>query len=626
MTLLFAVTVTLALTVVPGYLLARGLTPHLDPLVHVAISVPISAGVLYVSALWLDVLHLRVEWAAVAASLSAFAGLWFIIRAEGGTVLPWHAVSKWDLASAACAGMGLLAIWFTGMRSVGAVPPHDDGYHHGYWVARIVETGTIDPSVVSTIDPISSDRVVAFYPLASHVEAALVRLVTGADVPTAFNLVILLGTAISLPAGLLVLTRRLVPDARWAPAAAALFGASLPSLSYAASWSGLFPQMLGLAAVPGVSLVADDYVGRRSAKALVVAGLGLAGLVGLHTIAAWFCVLVVVALSMTDRPRLSWQTRIQDGLSWFVVAALFVLPTIMALSGGWRERRQNDHAAYMPVGESLASLTLLRDYVSGPAPLAFTVLAWLGVVISLRSRRMRAWTGLAGAFSALMVATTIWRTAPVLVLTSPWYSMPDRMSPYLTYLMVPFAASILAFRWRNDSPTGASSPLAKIVVGALTLAAVTGGLSSSIPTVRGNYVDYSLVSNADRRAFTWLAIHTEPGERVLNGRADESQWLYAIAGVVTTNWAKLQYPGPEAAERDWLTKNAALGWEDRRVAADLRRLNVRFAYVGDDFFPKTDNLLSGDQLAASPYWRVAYRSGKARVFVLLPQTASQAPS
>jgi hypothetical protein len=613
---LAAAAVAIALTVVPGCLLTLALAPRLRPLAHLAAAVPVSAGLTYSAGLWLTALDLSVRWAFVPAAVAVGFSLWRLTR-HAMPALSWEPGR--DLVAAA-AGSGLfLATWFVGMRSWAAVPPHDDGYHHGYWVARIAATGSISPSAVGTIDPMSSQQVVQFYPLGTQLEAALVKVATGAQVPTVYNAVVLLGTAIALPAGLMVLTGRLRPDLLWAPAAAGLMGVAVPALGFAASWSGLFPQMVAIAAAPGAALLAERLLRRPDGPTLALAALGLAGLLGMHTTAGLFAAMVAAALVLPRPRRTRWADLLRGGLLWVSTCAVLVGPMIVLLAGGWSERQGVVPTQRVSLGESLGSLVLLREYVSGPAPLAFTVLAWTGLVLALRDRRMWSWVMLVGLMAALAVAAGVWPTRGVQLVTSPWYGMPARISPFLTALMVPLAAcTVCAAHRAGRKPPG---PLPALLAGSVVGAAVLGGLTAGASMIRTNYLSYSVVGPADLQAFRWLAQRVGPQERVLNGRADGSQWLYALAGVATTNWAKQSAPTGEAAERDWLTAHAASGWGNPRVAADLRRLNVRYAYVGDNFFPDTDNLLHGDQLAAAPSWRLAYSSGRARVFELRPPDA-----
>ena len=621
MTLVIAVITTVAVAGLPGYLLARALAPRLDPLVHVAISVPASAGLLYVSALWFNLLHLSVVWAVLLTALIAVAALWYRVRSGGGATSAWRTVPWPDLTAVLIAGLTLLTVWLAGMRSIGAVPPHDDGYHHGYWVARIMATGSIDPSVVTPLDPLTAEPGTLFYPWGTHLEAALVGLLSGADAATAFNLVVLLGTATALPTGLLVLTRRLASDSRWAPPAAALLGVTVPALSYAASWGGLFPQMLAMAALAGVALVADDYVESRRWTTLMLGATGLAGLTGLHPTVAAYCALVVVALTFTGRVRMSWSRRLIGGFAWLSVSGLCVLPAVIALPATWRGAQQTDYGVTtVSVGESLASLALLREYVTGPAPLAFTALAWVGAIVAVRAGRIRPWVALVGTLAVLFILAAIWRTSLVLLITSPWYSMPARMSPYLTYLLVPLAASVVGLISRRHKGREGPDLLRRTVIGTILALALVGGVTSSAAVVRDNYRDYSLIGSADRQAFEWLADRTDREGLVLNGSADGSEWLYALAGVPTTSWSKFTTGGGEPGERAWLAEHASRGWTDPRVAADLKRLRIHYAYVGDNVFPDDHNRLSGNALATSPNWRLVYQSGGARVFELLRPT------
>ena len=80
-----------------------------------------------------------------------------------------------------CAGAGLvvLGVWATAMGGFNAVPPHDDGYNHGYFITRILDLWTLDQGSLNTLDSLVATRSIAFYPMATHLEAGLVTWLTG---------------------------------------------------------------------------------------------------------------------------------------------------------------------------------------------------------------------------------------------------------------------------------------------------------------------------------------------------------------------------------------------------------------------------------------------------------------
>ena len=203
------------------------------------------------------------------------------------------------------------------------------------------------------------------------------------------------------------------------------------------------------------------------------------------------------------------------------------------------------------------------------------------------------------------------------LLTSPWYGDPVRISTLLTFTLVPPVA-YLAVRLVD----GAGSARTRVIAAALIVTAVAGqGLVSGWRMVHRNYADFSVVTASDRKAFDWLRVHTSADERVLNGLADGSQWLYPLTGVALVNPTNAE-SGTESVDRRWLTGHADFVRDGPRTEALLRRLNVRYALVGERTFPRTDNVLHADALAASGRWHEVYRSGSARVFELTPADGS----
>ena len=143
-------------------------------------------------------------------------------------------------------------LWIAVVGSLTAVPPHDDGYNHAFWVARLVELRSLDPTdvfIAGPFDPAAD----GFYPLALHQQAAMVALATGVDVGLALTLAALLPVVFALPLGMALLTRRVLPEHRAVAVAVPLVVAVQPVLMYSTSWWGGLTMAVGLALLPGSS-------------------------------------------------------------------------------------------------------------------------------------------------------------------------------------------------------------------------------------------------------------------------------------------------------------------------------------------------------------------------------------
>ena len=151
----------------------------------------------------------------------------------------------------------------------------------------------------------------------------------------------------------------------------------------------------------------------------------------------------------------------------------------------------------------------------------------------------------------------------------------------------------------------------------IAVAAITvQGLWSGWGTVHGSYAQFSVVSAPDRACFGWLRTHLQPGERVLNGRADGSGWMYALDGLPAVTMI-ISGKGTPQEERNWLTDNADFIRDPQRAASLLQQLAVSYAFVGDRLYPDRDDALAVPALEASGRWRVVHTCDGATVLELV---------
>src|SRR4051794_30716978 len=73
-------------------------------------------------------------------------------------------------------GLGVvigLVTWLHGIGAHGLVPPSSDAAYHGFFVARIMETHSIDVAKIAVSDPAGHFPLVSYYPFAMHALAAV---------------------------------------------------------------------------------------------------------------------------------------------------------------------------------------------------------------------------------------------------------------------------------------------------------------------------------------------------------------------------------------------------------------------------------------------------------------------
>ncbi len=105
------------------------------------------------------------------------------------TVDPRPGTRRPPSSSAACAfGMllsgiaGGLLIFAVGIGGNGRVPPEVDASNHGFFVARVIHSESVDVSKVVVSDPSAAHGSASFYPLGTHASAAIAVRLSGADV------------------------------------------------------------------------------------------------------------------------------------------------------------------------------------------------------------------------------------------------------------------------------------------------------------------------------------------------------------------------------------------------------------------------------------------------------------
>jgi len=146
-------------------------------------------------------------------------------------------------------GIGVLT-WTRGLYGRALGPARNDGSHHAYFVARIIETQTFDFSKVLVADPLGQFRTLEFYPLGTHATTAIATRLVNADIGRMLVVLIVLFAAVVLPLGMFVLARTLAPE--W-PLVAGFTALIVPVLSIfpyqPSTWGGV-ALIVGMSMLP----------------------------------------------------------------------------------------------------------------------------------------------------------------------------------------------------------------------------------------------------------------------------------------------------------------------------------------------------------------------------------------
>ncbi|MDQ7804735.1 hypothetical protein Q5425_13390 [Amycolatopsis sp. A133] len=538
------------------------------------------------------------------------------------------------------AGMGIGTVTFLrGVRNIGNVQQGWDAPFHANLVRWIAEHGDARPSTVGTIANLPNETHY-FYPDTYHALLALVFGKGGLTIMPTLNLAAL-AVVLTVPLGVAAMCHawRMPPIG---VAAAAAVSACFTVFPYDSLWRGpLWPFVAGVALIPAMLAVARHLLEPRGIAGPVGIGVGVAGLSGLHTsvvfvVIVYFLLILVAVLFRFE--AITWRRSLPSLAATVLLAAAFgipvVLPSLYNAGGVTSAFWASDATVSGAVGETItfSPMAAYPQWWIG-------VPAIIGVFMLVKHRRMMWMVGAYIVLGALFAATVSLENDLVHTLSSPFYNDNWRVAA-----LVPLAGCV-AFGEFVHTASGRFAekvaprlpklrPATLTLVGVLVLALVVGGLSRggyigrNAARLQLNYSGGPSVSKDEEAAFTWLAQHTAPGEHVLNDKADGSVWMYALAGVMPTQW---NFYGAEFdTDAGYLSVFGNDVEKYPKVRKLLTDLKVRYAFVGEGkVTATTQNDVGLQHLDTSPGFKLVYRNGGVKIYEIEGQqgvvTAGAAP-
>ncbi|GAA3559084.1 hypothetical protein GCM10022222_48390 [Amycolatopsis ultiminotia] len=521
-------------------------------------------------------------------------------------------------------GMAVGTVTFLrGSHSLDRVQQGWDAPFHGNLVRWIAEHGDARPSTVGTIANLP-DQADYFYPDTYHALLALVFDKAGLTMMPTLNLAVL-AVILSVPLGVAAMCHAWRMPALGTAAAAAVT-TWFTAFPYDSLWRGpLWPYVAGVAMIPAMLAIARYLLRPRGIAGPVAIGVGVAGLTGLHTsivfvIAVYFILILLAVLCRFE--KLEWRRSAPSLIATVVLAAVLgvplVLPSLYNAGGVTSAYWSSEATVSGGLGE-----TITFSPMSNFPQWWIGVPALIGIVLMVRHRRMLWMVAAYVVFGGLFAATVSLETPLIHTLTGIFYNDHWRIAA-----LVPLAGSVAFGEFVH---TGAGwlarkterrvklQPATLTLVSAVVIGLVIGGLSRggyigrNSSTLGINYNDGPTVSKAEEAAYAWLAQHTQPGERVMNDKADGSVWMYALAGVTPVEWTFY------GAEPD--TKAGYLSaWLDDidkypQVREDLTDLHVRYALKGvGKATPDAKQSVGVADLAAGPDFRVVFQNAGATIY------------
>ncbi|SNR56922.1 DUF6541 family protein [Blastococcus mobilis] len=517
------------------------------------------------------------------------------VRVERPARLSWR---DWVVVGGVVSGGSLSAgVLLSGFGRLAAPNQDWDYVFHANAVRFLTDSGDLAPTALRVINDWES--VDFYYPHTLHALAATVAQLTGATPFEALNAQAMLVCLIA-GAGLAMLLRRLgAPLA--VTASTPLLLAGFASFPYDLLWRGpLLPYAAGVAVSPAFVIILDVVLQRRSPALVVLAGLGAAGLLGLHPSTALSAGLVVLVY-LGFRWAAPTRTPGRDVLLLVAAGALAVVAAfpaakgaVLKTTGGWVQ----DWPAIERPGQAVGDLFLL-NHGSATPQYWLAGLMIVGALTLYRARYLWWWVGSSVIAVALFVLAASSDSKFVTDLTAPWWNDRYRFAALAVLGFAPLAAHGLlslatlaatavrrvlggrAYRLSSRAVTGAM-----VAAGLVVLALISQGLyaPSNQARIAGAYQDDRTLDHHEVAAMEWLAEHSSGGA-VMNDSNDGSAYLSAVAGLRPV-FGHIVNPGAV-----WLLGDTQqLLFErfncldsDPAVRQAIEELDIRYVFLGSGF-------------------------------------------
>ncbi len=634
--------------VVPGAAMASLLRLRLRSLTTWAAIPAFSLATVFVIAEVLDLIGLPFNVPTVSVVVIALAGLAFARRRETGSVgglderMSSEAGADDGVARRIALGMLVLAIavgiliWFRGVDGHGLVPPQIDASNHGFFVARVLHSSSVDVSKVVVSDANGTHAVASFYPLAMHASAATAVRLTGADIGRVLLVFDIVFASVVLPLGMFVLARFFAPRVPLVAGFTSVAAASFSLFPYASIGFGDVPLVVGMALAPITvvlvtrALMVDDDDER---KRVPVAQLSAAALTIFTALAVHSSqvplILALVTLVVLER---AWRRgsfglvarAVPRALVAGVAALVLFAPTLTRLATGVSERSSVTLTTHRSLGIAFGRLVTLQPPQATTRQTLLAALAFVGAAVWLLRRRP-AWV--LGYALVLGMTLLVWVSNGPLsrLLGVPWYRSSVRLDFNQAFFVSFFAGVALGYavdavvrrRGGNTRSTLWVASLSALVVFAAAIG--YNGQRDSVSLLRRSFTVDARVTPASLAAFRWLHDHSRDDDVIVNDiNADGSLWMYAFRRL-----------HPLFAIKPIFSDRAAVGdWNDRLYLLDHldelgsnsradtfgTRYRARWVYFDEAVFGLFHHRLHLDALMHNKNLQLVFERGTVHVF------------
>jgi len=417
-------------------------------------------------------------------------------------------------------------LWGTGVL----LPPTlFDGLDHANWFRLILETRSVDPSVVMA-PPLNNDGSPTWYPWGMHAWLALVAGTNLIDPVATFSRG-LVALSAAMPLSVYVFVSRFTGSG-WPALAAAMLSLMFWWLPYQVwGWGGYALLAGAVAALPVIRLALDE-VRRLRLTGLAVAAVAGVGVLLIHPSQAFAALLIGVVVTVTLAAGRAGAWR--DAVPFLAGLALAGL----VMTAG--ESASETIRAFMDKARTVAAMVPEDTRFGWPFVTYFEadrllpvggriglgVLYVVGSMVSLRSAALRPFVVLHVVFSFMipLAARHSW-------LTSLWYHAPERLW-YLQYASLPalgalgfaglfgLAERVTRARWRLQVRQRWLWPVAMLGFMAVFHGGYAGWASGHLWRFGHRSEPMMLTDGRKLDDFRWIREHVPEGEVLLNASAD----------------------------------------------------------------------------------------------------------
>jgi len=496
------------------------------------------------------------------------------------------------------AGGGLSAgVLLAGFGRLAAPNQDWDYVFHANAVRFLADSGDLAPTALRVVNDWESADF--YYPHTFHAVTATVAQLTGATPFEALNAQAMLVCLVAGAGLALLLRRNGAPLAVTASTPVLLAG--FASFPYDVLWRGpLLPFAAGVAVIPAFLVVLDVMLRHRHPGLVVLAGLGAAGLLGLHPSTALSAGLIAVVY-LAFRWAAPARTPGRDALLLVAAAAFAVVAAfpaargaVLKTTGGWVQ----DWPAVETPGQAVGDLLLLNHGSATPQYWLAGLLI-VGLLTLHRAPYLWWWVGASTIAVTLFVLSAASDSDFVTDLTAPWWNDRWRFAAVAVLGLAPLAAHGLlslsalgaravgtltggrAGRSSSPGPTGAV-----VAAGLVLLVLLSQGLyaPSNKARIATNYQQDTTLDHDETAAMAWLAEHSDGGT-IMNDPNDGSAYLSAVAGLRPL-FGHVVNPSAHwllgDTQRLLLDRFNCLD-SDPRVRQAVEDLDIRYVFLGSGF-------------------------------------------